>query len=76
MDADVICPFYLSDDRCTRIRCESCVPHAKALMLDFGRKADMAAFKAAYCIGEPQQCKLWWDNFDKYNEQGALRDGC
>ena len=56
--AEVICPFYCSDDRRSDLICEGVV-HGSRIMQKFQRKADMKKHLETFCSASPEKCELY-----------------
>lgn len=52
-----MCPFYINDNRKTRIYCEGLLDRT-TFCHDFQNKKDYEAYMKQYCIGNSESCML------------------
>lgn len=58
-DADVRCPFYISDERSARsITCEGCMEETKATM-SFRTLANRDGHMGRFCVGTYERCPVY-----------------
>ena len=58
-DADVRCPFYISDERSARsITCEGCMDETKATM-SFRTLANRDGHMGRFCVGAYERCPVY-----------------
>lgn len=58
-DADVRCPFYISDERSARsITCEGCMKETKATM-SFRTLANRDGHMGRFCVGTYERCPVY-----------------
>ena len=58
-DADVRCPFYISDERSARsITCEGCMDETKATM-SFRTLANRDGHMGRFCVGTYERCPVY-----------------
>ena len=72
-DADVRCPFYISDERSARsITCEGCMEETKATM-SFRTLANRDGHMGRFCVGTYERCPVYRSVYQsKYADGEAL----
>ena len=66
--ADVLCPFYMTDtDRPYNIKCEG-ISKVNRLYLSFPHKKDKDAHMKKYCTECYKQCRLFKTIYEQYEE--------
>ena len=73
-DADVRCPFYISDERSARsITCEGCMEETKATM-SFRTLANRDGHMGRFCVGAYERCPVYRSVYQSKYADGEASD--